>query len=334
MFDWISFFRAHLIPFKTKGKQIARGRLGIQCPFCGPADKSEHMGIDPRTGRYDCWRDKQHGGSNPARLVSALLGIRFGEAEKLVAQFTEAGSTGTAESLGALRDRLGRMKSPQRPAYSDGGLSYPADFRPADGRFISYLAEDRDYGPDAPEVARLYKLQRSLVGQWAYRLIVPLYDGGKLVAWQGRIIGGTGLRYLTAPDGGAAKQYLWNADGIREGGETLVLCEGPFDAMRVDFYGRAHGVRAAAMMGVSPTTRQIARIHEAAPRFRRIVILFDRNATSKALYLARYLGTLNVTIGSCEPYKDPGEFPPEKVVDLFAGACNSKGRAVAFPGIA
>src|ERR1700688_913110 len=73
MVDIKQILTEHKIPFVTQGVNTKRGELSISCPYCKD-DPSKHMGVDPNTGWFACWRDKSHSGKNIHRLL-ALLNI-------------------------------------------------------------------------------------------------------------------------------------------------------------------------------------------------------------------------------------------------------------------
>jgi len=91
-FDFKAFCDAKNIPYVTSGKNVSIGNFNIQCPFCGHADPSEHMGIEVATGYWGCWRESKHRGKSPQRLIMRLLHIGFDQANEIVdGQWTAGG---------------------------------------------------------------------------------------------------------------------------------------------------------------------------------------------------------------------------------------------------
>ena len=114
------------------------------------------------------------------------------------------------------------------------------------------------------------------------------------------------------------RSLVYNYDGAAKGGETLVLVEGPVDALKLDVLGRP-SVRAVGLMGVvlSPGKRDL--VVRLVERFDRVCVLLDADAMAVALRLKAELGFLNrqVTLGALpEGVKDPGDLSSLEDVTL------------------
>lgn len=84
VFDWRPFLEEHAIPYITRGPNVSRGETNIRCPFCGSADPSFHMGLNPETGWWSCWRNRTaHSGKSPVRLIMKLLSVSFHQAREI-----------------------------------------------------------------------------------------------------------------------------------------------------------------------------------------------------------------------------------------------------------
>ena len=108
-------------------------------------------------------------------------------------------------------------------------------------------------------------------------------------------------------------------DLLRKGGRRLYVCEGPFDAMRVDYVSRIEGLpdRATCMFGVSYTQQQLTRLHCLAADYDELVILFDRVAMPQAIQLDQALSLGKSRIQTLqEGVKDPGELQWSDVIRL------------------
>jgi DNA primase len=109
-----------------------------------------------------------------------------------------------------------------------------------------------------------------LEARLSWRIWIPIHRRGETVRWTTRRIGGMGIRYITAkPDEEVmpAKSLLFGADFVRH---AAVICEGPFDAMRL-------GPGAVATMGLTYTQDQVARMARWPVR----VICFDNTPTAQ-----------------------------------------------------
>lgn len=329
-FDWRAFCTKNNIPFVTSGPNTAKGNISIHCPFCGFADPSEHLGLSLDLARpyWGCFRSAQHRGRHPAKLVARLLGIPYGNALKLV----ESG----AFPLDDYEQAVESLKTSTEPAQisrqlgaAEKPLCYPKEFRRlTDGtyarRFMAYL-EGRGFGTDAKEVAEAYDLQYALTGDQAWRLIFPIYSElGDLVGWTGRAVQyAAKQRYMTF--GGMGKDHLLGACGIPDG-SVLVVCEGPVDFLKLDYYGNPHGVHAVATLGTSFTDAQVIELVSIHRRMQKTCVLYDRDTTSDSLRLAEAIETFgkgDVRAWQIpEPFKDPGEMTPDAVRKLCKDICS------------
>ena len=69
MFDAISFYERHNIPYRTQGhKHCRKGWVQIECPFC-TGNAGFHLGYCLKDGMYVCWRC----GYQPIRKVVGFL---------------------------------------------------------------------------------------------------------------------------------------------------------------------------------------------------------------------------------------------------------------------
>src|SRR5262249_2643522 len=128
---------------------------------------------------------------------------------------------------------------------------------------------------DPDQVIKDYNLKCCLTGTWKGRLIIPVYDK-KLLGWQGRSIRTVDgvARYLTSHP--AVKRNLFNLQNLSSG-EYLYICEGPFDAIKIDFYGKPR-IRATCTFGVDFTPEQIHGLYNLRGKFAQLVALFDFDA--------------------------------------------------------
>ncbi len=150
MFDWVKFLEFNNIEYITRGPNLARQNLGIQCPFCGEEDPSAHMGISLLGHGWSCWRNKSHSGRQPHRLIQKLLGCSWQEANALVG---DGGIEIPSEEnfLNSIKTLLGPATGAE---VSQGTLTLPKEFKPLHGQLrglgrhpVNYLI-GRGYQPD------------------------------------------------------------------------------------------------------------------------------------------------------------------------------------------
>ncbi len=330
--DWKRLLTEQRIPYIETGANVKRGEVAIQCPFCGSADPSKHMGLNLETGWWSCWRNRSmHSGKSPLRLIMRLLGVPYGRARELAGLGDDYIDP---EGFDAVAARLmGRNKNIRPEQMERRFLTLDKEFLPiTDGmrtrRFWNYLYQ-RGFngrsaaGQDVDVLCKLYNLRAGTQGAWADRIVIPYYLDKKLVTWSARAITQATVRYrdldldtsLMAP-----KDTLFNHDCINGGGKALVIVEGPFDALKIDFYGEPHGVRAVAMSTNSLKDAQIYLLQVAADKFDRIIVMLD-NASSLGLIdsmrMKSALFFLNNVSIEPVPYdaKDAGELTPEQTIN-------------------
>jgi hypothetical protein len=328
-FDWERLFKEQRVPYIESGPNVKRGELAIQCPFCGSADPSKHMGVNPETGWWSCWRNRaQHSGKSPLRLIMRLLSVPYAKARE-IAGLDE--SYIDPEGFDAVAARvMGRNKEQANVVGGDRRfLDLDREFVPITQRgrtrrVWEYLFYDRgfDSNSDVTALCEDYGLVAG-TGKWTDRVILPYYQDGKLVTWTGRAIASSTTRYrdlsieesLLAP-----KETLYNHDAMLTKGKALVIVEGPFDVLKIDFYGKQFGVRAVGLSTNSIKEAQSFLLQTAVGNFDRIVVMLDTKSKlgivdsmrmKQALYFIPNLSITPVPFGA----GDGGALMPEQVLD-------------------
>lgn len=310
--EWIDFLEANNIPYTTSGPNTRKGQISIRCPWCGDDDPSEHLSISLTKDAFGCWRNAKHAGRKPYSLVAALLGCSFSQARLIVGQHSTPDPETLEQAIAAL---TGTPEAPQHTHKAPLGL--PPKFRPIKptgltGRFWRYLGS-RGFD-DVGALVFDYDLMCCHTGRWKDRVILPLYRHRQLVGWTARAIQPTvnAPRYLSSS--AAIKSTIFNEDVLQQGGKTLFITEGPFDALKVDFYGAVSDIRATCMFGVNPTTEQIAALKSLVPKFLQVKVLFDATAFDSAIQLSDWLSASNVIVRTLpKGVKDPGALTAAQV---------------------
>ncbi len=322
-FDWLALLQRQRIPYVERGANVKRGEVNIKCPWCGSADPSQHLGLNLSTGFYACWRQRQgHSGKSPLRLIMMLLRCSYGEAREIAGlgdDFVDP------EGFDALAARLLRP-SPMPESQPRKELSMPDSFLPIDGRssarrWDSYLIGRGFLEEDLDALCYLYDLRACRTGDFRDRLILPYYLDGKLVTWTGRAIAPATLRYkdLSIDESIVpVKETLYNRDVGLVGGKVLALVEGPMDALKVDFYGRALGLRAVAMSTNSLSDAQTYLLEELAEVFDELIAVMDNKTdygSVDSMRMQQNLAFLSKVRTEIVPAGrgDPGELSPAEV---------------------
>jgi hypothetical protein len=311
--DWVLFLEDNQIEYVTRGPNTKRGEVSIQCPWCGDDDPSQHLGISPTSENWGCLRNREHSGHSSVYLIATLLGCSKAQAKLIAVQYSNSDPESLEEAI-ALLDPTSEAPSPaegpeepppRRPIFAE----YPGPTFPAGKRFWDYL-KGRGYN-NVQKLVRNYNLTCCTVGRYKDRIIIPVHRGDGLVAWTGRAIidPKKAPRYLSSKN---IKATVFNEFSLRHcNGKILFICEGPFDAMKVDFYGRDYGARATCTFGTNVTVPQIMILNALRKNFESTRVLFDRDAQSQAMLLVDWLPGASTAIHSSAP--DPGALTANQV---------------------
>jgi hypothetical protein len=292
------------------------------------------MGLNLDTGWYSCWRNRaQHSGKSPVRLIMALLRVPYHRAREL-AGLGEAYVD--PEGFDALAARLLRSEGMTgRPAeVRRRKLFMDESFEPIRNhgrtrKAYEYLRDERGFngrseaGEDAEVLCRLYGLRLG-AGDMHWRIVLPYIMDGELVTWTGRAMGHASIRYrdlsieesILPP-----KETFFNHDAMydREA-QVLLVLEGPFDALKADFYGEPYGVRAVAMSTNTITDAQ-AYLLQSAWHFDRVFFGLDNKSGFGAVDSMRikqavaFLGDKFGTEGMPYGAGDAGELTPREATE-------------------
>lgn len=312
--DWIRLFEDHNIEFVTQGKNTRRGWASVKCPWCGEDDPSQHLGIHLTAERWGCLREPSHRGRQPAPLVAALLGCSVALAKMTVNQYSQTDPDTLDEVITAMaQDPYAEDRAELEQLEKDlrllGEFKHIKQEGPT-ARFWRYLR--RRGFEDVEGLCSRYSLMCAMTGRFKDRVILPVYNQKKLIGWTARAISDpqNAPRYLTQGD---IKSVIFNEDELEWGGDTMFVTEGPFDALKLDFYGAP----ATCLFGVTPTTEQLAALARLSSHWERIVILFDEDATGPSFYVDDWVNARNVIIGQLpEGVKDPGLLTPKQIHHL------------------
>lgn len=323
MVDWEAFFIDHNIDYVVRGPNVKKGNVNIACPMCGD-DPSHHMGVALEIEAWGCWRGISHKGKKPEGLIKALLGCSYNQAKLVAQQYSAADPENLDEAIASLEG------GSAAPVGHDKGrkLQYRKAFRPikrrgSTRRFYEYLSH-RGFD-DTDLLIEMYDLKCATTGTYKDRVIIPIIQNGKLVSWTSRAIGKSenAPRYLalSEDDGGLVNVFhtLWNWDELMEGGDVLIVAEGPFDAMKLDYYAVELNSCATCTFGTSMSKEQAMMIAEASKRFKRTVLIYDEGATEAIFHAQSLLGHTDVEIGFLpEGVEDPGDMTKKQVRQLIS----------------
>ena len=99
---------------------------------------------------------------------------------------------------------------------------------------------------------------------------------------------------------------------------TLLITEGPFDALLMNILGADLGIVATCIFTNTPTERQIGLLHEMLPRFRRKFLMLDNDMVHQSIRLHGELSSLRVKELYLPPgVKDPAKLRREQLKHIF-----------------
>lgn len=313
--NWPAFLDKHGIEWIAgPGPNVAAGNVAIQCIFCGESDTSKHLGIHLESGKWSCWRDPTHRGLTPIYLIQKIA--RCSQAEA-VAIFDD--SIPQDIDLEKIIQSLESESEPKKTELQE--VEFPEQFFRISNSYLSYrfsaYLEFRGFS-DWPKLVRTYGLMASVTGDFKDRLICPFYENGKLVGWSGRAIAPSAIRYKTWPHK-LGNSVLFNHDRALQGGRHLIVCEGPFDALKLDFYATQD--RAVAVLGLDLSLPRLKKLARLADGFQAIVLALDQDAWHVRHEMAGKLGQCGVPLlflDLPDGVKDPGDLSGHEVRDLMA----------------
>lgn len=337
-FDWQTFLDRQGIDYTVQKKD-----LYIHCPFCGGSDSGRHMGISTVGRGWGCWRQNTHRGKAPERLVQALTGCSFVEAQRITGRGAGAALVGPGAFMAAVEGALG--KTP--PAPTPSPLVKPkAMHRLRDvGSGVIFWDYLERRGFTTRQVRRLidvYDLHYAITGDWAYRLVLPVPDEkGNWYTWTARAITDHAkVRYktLTAdPDKakpgdpvarGPITDMLLDLPRLFKGGRTLVVAEGPFDAMRLAMFTDDYNARATCLFGKAISNAQVELLARLRPLYDDIVLVLDPDAAFDVMELQTRLAPVGVLSHLLRGEEDPGGMSASAIRDLMRALPTSKGYGV------
>lgn len=331
MFSWLAFVQRHRIAFTDTGGHTHKNNLYVWCPFCREGDREKRrLGLHLKSPRWGCWKDERHRGSDPVRLIRALLGCSWQQA---VAEAQD--EEGVRTPIETLRSRLAALTA-NKIDRDIQRLHLPREFQSFDGAtspplswYRAYLQHRGFRGEHADHLIERYELLAAVGGRYDRRVIIPLHLlDGRLVGFTGRSISKTvALRYDTF---GPVAQVLFNGHrAAQEGGRVLAVVEGPVDALKVDYFGADLGLRAVAVLGLGGASK-VGLITEvfSRGRYEAGLVLLDATAQSQGLDLLRSLRHLPFGRGRLPAgRKDPGVLHASEVPLLLDGLRGPLGRA-------
>lgn len=289
------FLKYNGVHYREHGTGVKKGNIVVKCPYCGDADKGEHLGIKLKTGQWGCWRDAAHRGNDLAKLLSKLTGIGYAQLKALI------GNNGEGVVERDLFDAIVCDDYFQSSAVVKTTriktLIMPREFRrigeyknsAAENRFLLYMEHERHFS-HIKNVFNYYDLRYALTGKFKNRIIMPIILQGQLVTWTSRSIQkNSALRYMSLLEECSSvniKSVLYNFDNAynRENARTLFVVEGPMDVLKLDNYARTFGDAAVGLFSMIISDDQLFWIEFLSKRYKKVVLLLDVGETNSTMH--------------------------------------------------
>lgn len=326
-FNWVQFLDSNHVHYATSGPNVSRGHVAVKCPFCGPQDPSEHMSINLKHGGWRCFRNHNHSGKSPVYLVQAVISCSRERAQAIVGEgvFIPDDFLGTVRGLVAPQQTAPREAITMPPEFKRFGMGLPSA-----ERFIKYLLERGFERKQINLLTKRWGLRYCTSGKFKGRIIFPVIFEGQLMTYTGRTIyKDVELRYKTlsydpeleeTPAVGPISDYLLFYDKLMDNkrdADTLIFCEGPFDALKVNVLGRPHGIMATCFFTASPSQGQIDLAGDLVSVFRRRYLMLDRGTLATALRTQIDMSTLVHRVLTLPKHiKDPGDLDEQSLLDI------------------
>jgi hypothetical protein len=231
-FNIVSFLEDNDVYFRFSGKNVGKNYVGFRCPFC--EGDGEHGGASLIHKGFSCWQCGET--ASPPKLVKQILDCSWAEAYDIVRKYLDKE---TSPSWTITPTNKGRT---QRPVH------LPALTGPLTGPGGQYLAS-RGFDPGAIE-AKYGVKETGPLGDYKFRLIIPVYFNKRLVSFTSRDYTGKGEpKYKEQPINDAiipVKDSLYNFNSVKD---KLLIVEGPADVWRM-------GDGAVALFGLKCTESQ------------------------------------------------------------------------------
>lgn len=249
-FDATRFLKDFNIPYIDCGNNCSLNWINACCPFCN--DTNFHLGFNLETGYCHCWKC---GTLNTIEVISTILGVSKEKAKSVFLNYYQNGQA-----------------SYRKFNKGSGKGTASKVFLPSNARNLlachrKYL-EGRNFDPDY--LQEKYKIVgTNHIGDYKWRIIIPIFYKNKLVSYQGRdITSKSTLRYKACKNELEVihhKNIFYDIDNTTK--DSIIIVEGIFDKWRI-------GDDCVASFGVSFTPEQVAFISKT---WSRVFILYDRD---------------------------------------------------------
>jgi DNA primase len=270
-------------------KWVNKFNLSLDCPWCHKGQS--HFTVNPYKGLFNCYKC---GAKGDLYKLQDKIGIKLIQTKSLFETPTISINdlTTTIETPSLSFDQLSERVNIKHELSDKQIISLPSGSSWTE-RAKEYMVCQRKFSLKTCEEYDWYYCG---VGRFAGRVILPIFDKGGPVFFQGRTIMGSRPKYLSI--GSPKSQVLWGL-AIRFN-NSVVLCEGIFDAARL----RQYGFSGIALLGKTISDEQLSLLKKAGVYQATLMLDSDANNTPTWVKINQQIACDRV----CLPYgKDPAD---------------------------
>ena len=307
--------------FRLLRRDPAKGELWLdRCPICGDDKPVARRSYNVRGGWFHCLRNQCRGGL--LDLIRAVEGTTsLAGAARILAEFGDASPASLAASAGnplawAKRLRLALFPDqpdPDAPTVAKGSLPgrYRVDFDASvAGRAALAYARRRRIPEALLASGRVGWLDgETIPPAWKRRLLLPVFEAGRLAFPQGRAIDDDRAPKMYYPPrvewGSGATDHVWGLDAV-DPALPILICEGAISAISA-------GPQAVAVMGPGATARQVNLIAERGVReaviLRETEISMEKAVEAAARLAAAGVSAMVASLFAGDPNENSEQLP-------------------------
>lgn len=290
--DIITLFNDYNVDYTDNHHHVTKGWVNVHCPFCS-GSRNYHLGVHLQTGACNCWRCGSHGLFNVLRI---LLNVNSNELRNILNKYMDMDALYLFSKRKKLKNRLNENIKIKTP-YID-----------LTEKHRKYL-QKRNY--DVDSLINIWGLKSfDRIGDYKYRIFIPIYFKNKIVSYQGRTTSDTVIpRYKTCSkeDELIHHKYIVYGYDYAVMNDSIIVVEGVTDAWRI-------GTGAVATFGITYTITQALLL----ANFKKVYIMYDNE--KNAIRQAKNLGKDISLIGNSEVYvltnydsDDPGNLSEKEI---------------------
>jgi len=212
-FDLFTFLDENNVDYKMHGKNIGDGFIGVdECPHCGIGNY--HYGINISEKFGSCWQCGR--GDDLINIIKNVLKINWYQAKDHLISSTYS-EDDIEVQINEIFNRKKQKEKPKKEKEIKLPQSVPLYKYIGKNKTITIFCEDKGI---TSQLAKYLDLGIGINSKHKHKLIIPIYYGDNLVAYQTRSFTN---RYFN--NEGPLKHYLYQYNSIKKG-EIIFIVEG------------------------------------------------------------------------------------------------------------